>query len=131
MNIRAFTLVELVIVIVIVGILSLVAVPIYRGYTRKSMTTEGKAIIKNIENSERAFYAEYYRYYSVGETSYDNTLDVDLRTNKYFTVFKVDITDKGYSAKTFGSSAASGISLTLTQNERTEKSTLTVNGLNE
>jgi prepilin-type N-terminal cleavage/methylation domain-containing protein len=34
---KGFTLVELVIVIVIVGILSIVAVPIYRGYTRKSM----------------------------------------------------------------------------------------------
>ena len=41
---KGFTLVELVIVIVIVGILSIVAVPIYRGYTRKAMATEGKAL---------------------------------------------------------------------------------------
>ena len=130
MNKKAFTLVELVIVIVIVGILSLVAVPLYRGYTRKAMSTEGKTVVKNIENSEKVYYAENFKYYPVSETSYDNTLDVDLRTNKYFRSFKVELSDKGYIAQVFGSGTASGISLTLQQNERQEKTILTENGLN-
>ena len=130
-NDKAFTLVELVIVIIIVGILSLVAVPIYRGYTRKAMSTEGKTVIKNIENSEKVYYVEHFQYYPVSETSYDSTLDIDARANKYFTTFKVDVNSTGFVAQTSGSGTASGVSLTLTQNSHQEKSKLTENGLND
>lgn len=127
----AFTLVELVITIVIVAILSLVAVPLYRGYTRKAMTTEGRAVIKNIENSEKVYYVEFYEYYPVPDTSFDNTLDVDARANKYFTTFKVDVTAEGFVAQTSGAGSATGVSLTLTQNAITEQSKLTENGLSD
>ena len=55
---KGFTLVELVIVIVIVGILSIVAVPIYRGYTRKAMATEGKALLGAIQTAQKIYFAE-------------------------------------------------------------------------
>jgi prepilin-type N-terminal cleavage/methylation domain-containing protein len=128
---NAFTLVELVIVIVIVGILSLVAVPIYRGYTRKAMTTEGKALIKNIENSEKVYYVEFCNYYTASETSFNPTLDVDARANKYFTTFKVDVNGDGFVAQTSGSGTATGVSLTLTKPSLEEQSTIIENGLSD
>ena len=48
---KGFTLVELVIVIVIVGILSVISVPIYRGYVEKAIMTEGKVLINAIGKS--------------------------------------------------------------------------------
>ncbi len=43
-----FTLVELVIVIAIVIILSVISVPIYRGYVDKAKYAEGYALLGNI-----------------------------------------------------------------------------------
>ena len=56
---KGFTLVELIIVIVIVGILSIVAVPIYRGYTKKAIATEAKALLGSIATAEKVYYAEF------------------------------------------------------------------------
>ncbi len=115
---KGFTLVELVIVIVIVGILSIVAVPIYRGYTRKSVATEGKALLGVIQMSERAIFAEKATYIAVANTSFSQDLDTDARSNKYFRTFTV-ITNNltgdraEYTATTSGTEVASGITLSM------------------
>lgn len=113
---KGFTLVELVIVIVIVGILSIVAVPIYRGYTRKAMATEGKALLGAIQTAQKIYYAENAFFFKQDATSFSSILDVDARSNKYFTSFSVpNATTAGFTASTTGTptSGASGISLTM------------------
>jgi len=55
---HGFTLVELMIVVVIVGILAAVALGLYRGYTRKAMATEAKAGLGTIATSLRVVFAE-------------------------------------------------------------------------
>jgi prepilin-type N-terminal cleavage/methylation domain-containing protein len=112
---KGFTLVELVIVIVIVGILSIVAVPIYRGYTRKAMASEGKSLLGSIQTSEKIYFAEYGGFRAIsGATAYDPTLDVDARANKYFSTYTVATSGAGYTAATTGFGGASGIALGLT-----------------
>ena len=118
---KGFTLVELVIVIVIVGILSIVAVPIYRGYTRKAMGTEAKSLLGSIQTAQKVYYAEYAEFLNLsGSTTFNEALDVDARSNKYFKSFTVtatkDANNPSFTAATSGdtSSAASGISMTLT-----------------
>ncbi len=117
---KGFTLVELVIVIVIVGILSIVAVPIYRGYTRKAMGTEAKSLLGSIQTAQKVYYAENSVFKTVtGPTSFDEELDVDARSNKYFTGFTVTASNEGdnisFTAETTGNagSPAAGISMTL------------------
>lgn len=126
-NIKAFTLVELVIVIVIVAILSIIAVPIYRGYTRKAMLTEGQALLSSIEKQEKIYYVEFANYLAIPDTSFSSSLsiDVDARSNKYFTSFRVDLSGNGFTASTTGINGASGIVLTLTSADMKEKSTMT------
>jgi len=115
---KGFTLVELVIVIVIVGILSIVAVPIYRGYTRKAMGTEAKSLLGSIQTAQKVYYAENSTFKTVDLTDFDEELDVDARSNKYFTGFEVEVAEGenlSFTAKTSGNKggAAEGISMTL------------------
>ncbi|MBR3654094.1 MAG: prepilin-type N-terminal cleavage/methylation domain-containing protein [Elusimicrobia bacterium] len=113
---KGFTLVELVIVIVIVGILSIVAVPIYRGYTRKAMATEAKSLLGSIQIAEKVYYAANSVYFTTAATAYAEDLDVDARANKYFKTFTISSTDtSGFTASTAGETggAAANISITL------------------
>ncbi len=57
-----FTLVELMIITVIVGILASVAYPSYREYVRRSIRAEGKALISDIAARMERFYFDNNRY---------------------------------------------------------------------
>jgi len=131
---KGFTLVELVIVIVIVGILSIVAVPIYRGYTRKAMATEGKALLGAIQTAQKIYYAENAFFFpQTNATSFSSILDVDARSNKYFTSFSIPTaTTAGFTASTTGTptSGASGISLTMSAT-KTGAPVMTDSGLSD
>ncbi|WP_413853022.1 prepilin-type N-terminal cleavage/methylation domain-containing protein [Candidatus Ruminimicrobium bovinum] len=87
---KGFTLVELVIVIIIVGILSIVAVPIYRGYTDRAKETEGKALLGSILTSEKVYLAEYDYFLPVTSTDKSDRLSIDTSGNKYFKSFQVE-----------------------------------------
>jgi len=102
-NKKGFTLVELVIVIVIVGILSVISVPIYRGYVEKAMMTEGQVLLGAIAKAELAYHVEHGYFFSTGgRTSYSSELDIDTSGNKYFYSFYAQ---SGGGASVSGSSA--------------------------
>jgi prepilin-type N-terminal cleavage/methylation domain-containing protein len=122
---KGFTLVELVIVIVIVGILSVVAVPVYKGYTKKAMATEGKALLGAINTSQKVYFAEWDRFVNGTESA---ALDVDASTNKYFKSIVLTGTDTGFTATTSGIGAANGIGLTL-RGSKSGESVITESGL--
>lgn len=94
-NKKGFTLVELIIVIVIVGILSIVAVPIYRGYTQRAKWSEGKALAAAVITAQRVYYSENGAWYEVSSwVDHDSVLSVDARENKFFKKVKT-----GFSAQ--------------------------------
>ena len=92
---KGFTLVELVITIAIVIILSVVSVPIFRGYTRNAKMTEGYALLGTILSAQKAYYSQHGGFFPDNQgspkgldvTANEEALGIDARGNKYFTFF--------------------------------------------
>ncbi len=105
-KLKGFTLVELVITIAIVIILSVISVPIYRGYVNKAQMSEGYALLGLILSAQKNYYSEYGMFLddnfssSPVENSFtckEEVLGIDASTNKYYTIFNVSYSC-GYTA---------------------------------
>jgi prepilin-type N-terminal cleavage/methylation domain-containing protein len=56
---KGFTLVELMVVVAVVGILSTVAIPLYKQYQIKSRSSETKFILSALYTAEQSWFAEH------------------------------------------------------------------------
>ena len=111
-----FTLVELMIVVVIVGILAAVAVPLYRGNVKRAMATEGAALLGSVRTAERVYYAEHESYQAVAEDDSGGSSDplgISTAGNKYFTTYSVTVSGATFDGQTIGTGDASTIKVTM------------------
>lgn len=67
MKIRSFTLVELIIVIIIIGILATFAMPAFRVTQERALDNEAKANVKLIQAAEKIYKMETGNYYVSGD----------------------------------------------------------------
>ena len=58
MNRKGFTLIELMIVVVIIGILAALAIPRFLEASKKAKVTEGKGVVKQLYTLQQTFYQE-------------------------------------------------------------------------
>ena len=63
-----FTLIELMIVVVIVGILSAIAIPSYQQYTVKAARRQAASTMLNLMQMEERYYTNNYVYYAMSAT---------------------------------------------------------------
>ncbi len=68
-NSKGFTLIELMIVLVIIGILAALAIPRFMRSTTKSKQSEGKQLLKQIYTMQRAYRQEFNAYCLSGVTA--------------------------------------------------------------
>jgi len=86
---KAFTLVELVIVIVIVGILSTISVSAYSSLSLKAIEAEGASLLSFIVKNEVTHHIENGSFLGISQkTDKSDELGVDLNISKYFQTFQ-------------------------------------------
>ena len=77
---KGFTLLELIIVIIVIGILASIALPRYMRVAEKSRTAEAKSILSALRSAQIRYSAQYSNY-----TDTIGNLDVDVdEDGKYF-----------------------------------------------
>jgi len=77
---RGFTLIELMVVVIVVGILAAAAVPIYRFAMSRAYSSEAKATIGTIRSSELVYYTEQNpNAYLSAQSTEDATTDLMVR----------------------------------------------------
>ena len=72
-NQRGFTLIELMIVVVIIGLLAAMAIPRFMAANTKSKQGEAKSVLKQIYQMQRAYKQEYDTYWGNGTTASQTT----------------------------------------------------------
>jgi type IV pilus assembly protein PilE len=105
-NSKGFTLIELMIVVVIIGILAALAIPRFMRSTTKSKQSEAKQLLKQIYTMERAYRQEFNVYGCLGLTA-------DSAAQAAFAVIGVDVMANARYAYTLAGTA-SGFNATAT-----------------
>ena len=133
---KGFTLMELVIVLVIIGILATIAVPMYSGFIKKAYTAEGISLGGALASAEKVYYAENTAFVdsSVSGTSLIiGNVQTDTASNLYFntttSTIKVTHTATSYIISMVANSGkAKGITITMTGYSDATQPTTVVTG---
>ena len=113
-NRSGFTLVELIVVIVIVGILAAVAAPMMTANVNRAMRTEAVAALGSIRTAERLYRSEHATYTGFPPDLAPYLLWADLNGQYYQTA---EYTITAADANTFTAQAADATAGTVTINQ--------------
>lgn len=115
--VNGFTLIELMIVIVIIGILAAVVYPSYKDYIQKANRAEGIAALNDLAARQERYYVQNNSYVTATTdlTSKLGLSSTTTETGKYtLTVAQGETTDGGYTltaSQTFGDTDCGDLTL--------------------
>lgn len=87
-NENGFTLIEMLIVILIIGILAVIALPQYRRVTERARAMEAVQTVKMISDALERYYLTHSDYSILEEDSWLEKLDIDVNLNGELFSFK-------------------------------------------
>jgi len=109
MNRKGFTLVEVLIVVIIIGILAAIGIPQFTASIEKAKGGEARAGLGNIQTGEKVYFAENEKYTAV-------TTDLDISLSPKYWAFSIATGVGTYTATATrtGSGTTSGQTITMT-----------------
>ena len=109
MNRKGFTLVEVLIVVIIIGILAAIGVPQFADSIEKAKGGEARAGLGHIQTAEKVYFAE--------RESYTNSLsNLDITLTQRYWAFSISATSTTYTATaTRSGGTRSGQTITMDQ----------------
>ena len=112
---KGFTLVELMIVVIIIGILTAVGVVLYMGYVRDAKAASAQTTIGTIANAEKVYHQLKNTFVDVADfTVVPNDLNIDVRDATQYWTLKITGADPGkFTATATGIGDYEGIIVTL------------------
>jgi len=87
-----FTMVELMVVVIIVGILAAVSIPLYQANIKRAIRTEAEATLGSIRSAERIYKSEFNTYAVVAAGAAESVLGVAVVDAHYFDANCYDVT---------------------------------------
>ena len=122
---RGFTLIELMVVVIIVGVLAAIAIPLYTGYIKNARTSEGTARLAAIMTAAKA----YHQRYSAWPASADaEGFYADFTQTAHFT-YSMDADGFTVTATGRDVDGMNGISITMTCVDPGDEGTLAITGI--
>ena len=92
-SMRGFTLIELMVTIIIIGVLASIAIPMYRANVNRAIKAEADATMGTIRTALRVYYAEFGKYPTATTA---NPWDITNLNSDY-----TDVIRKYYPASTY------------------------------
>ncbi len=81
---RGFTLIELIVAVIVIGILSVIALPVYTNFVEKSRSREALATLKSILDAQKKHALEFDEYAA-------NLADLDIEVEENGMYFQFDL----------------------------------------
>ncbi len=122
-NQEGWTLVEVMIVVLLMGIIASVAIPIYRANVQRAKMSEADAALGTVRMALRVYYAERNSYPAHASYTRVDSIDAGISASdlngKYFTIsdFKYESADgTNYTIRATGGGSQTGINRQIDQN---------------
>jgi type IV pilus assembly protein PilE len=124
-NDRGFTLIELMVVVIIVGVLAAIAIPLYTGYIKNARTSEGTARLAAIMTAAKAYHQRYSAWPAAADAE---GFYADFTQTEHFT-YTMDAAGFTVTATGRDVDGMSGVSITMTCATPDVEGTLAITGI--